>query len=285
MAVLVASDLTHRSDRAIARGRIVAEALGTGLHVLHVVDERQPAAIVDHATAWAREALQRECAAHAPSAMVHVVVGDARRRIGEEASALGCRLIVLGLHDAGKDGPFSFGDTTARHVVATSRRPVLLVRDEPAGPYVRAVVGVDFSLHGRVAIEEAHRLFPGTALTLVHAYPVPFRDMIEDPDYRADIRAEEKRKFDAFLAGEIGWLLERVTRAGVPPRILDTVLEEGRPVDVLRAACEAKGADLLVVGTHGAGVIERMLWGSVARELLDDPPRDVLIVDAARRGG
>jgi nucleotide-binding universal stress UspA family protein len=283
MSIVVASDLTFRSDRAVARGRLIAAASGAPLHVVHVVDEKQPASLVDHAVAWAREALAHECSAHAPGAATHVFVGDPRRRIAAEAETLGATLIVVGLHDPSKDGPFSFRETTAGRLVAHARRPVLLVRGEAGGPYARAVVGVDFSMHARIAVEETHRLFPTTPLTLAHAYPVAFRDRLGGADYLADVAAEERRLFDAFLEQEMAWLVERATRSGVPEARIETVIQEGRASDVLRDVVAKTGADLLAVGTHGANMIERLIWGSVASALLDDPPCDVLVVDAKRR--
>jgi nucleotide-binding universal stress UspA family protein len=283
MTIVVASDLTFRSDRAIARGDMVARERGEPLHIVHVVDEKQRSALVDHAVSWSRETLAHECAIHAPNAMTHVIVGDPKHRILREVEALGGTLLVLGMHDEKKDGAFTFGQTTAGRMVLQARCPVLLAVNEPAGPYTRAVVGIDFSVHSRIAVEETNRLFPRTPMTLAHAYVVPFRDRLAGEEYLADVAAEERRQFDAFLADEMGWVLERAKRAGAPAGHVETLMQEGRANDVMRDIVKKRNADLVVIGTHGGNMIERLLWGSVANALLTEPPCDVLVVDAKRR--
>lgn len=283
MTIVVASDLTFRSDRAIARGDMIARERGVPLHVVHVVDEKQRSALVDHAVSWSRETLAHECATHAPNATTHVVVGDPKRRIVQEVEALGGTLLVLGTHNEKKDGVFAFSQTTAGRMVMQARCPVLLALNEPAGPYARAVVGIDFSVHSRFAVEETNRLFPRTPMTLAHAYVVPFRDRLAGEEYLADVEADERRQFDAFLADEMGWVLERAKRSGVPADNVETLMQEGRPSDVMRDMVTKRNADLVVIGTHGGNMLERLLWGSVANALLDNPPCDVLVVDAKRR--
>jgi len=49
---------------------------------------------------------------------------------------------------------------------------------------------------------------------------------------------------------------------------VDTVLASGKPYrEILRVAAE-HGADLLVVGVHGRGPIDRMLFGSTTQHLV-----------------
>jgi nucleotide-binding universal stress UspA family protein len=50
--------------------------------------------------------------------------------------------------------------------------------------------------------------------------------------------------------------------------VVDTVLAKGNPHrEILRVAEEQK-ADLLVVGVHGRGTIDRVLFGSTAQHLV-----------------
>jgi nucleotide-binding universal stress UspA family protein len=49
---------------------------------------------------------------------------------------------------------------------------------------------------------------------------------------------------------------------------VETALPSGKPYrEILRIAEEQK-ADLLVIGIHGAGVVDRMLFGSTAQHLV-----------------
>ena len=47
---------------------------------------------------------------------------------------------------------------------------------------------------------------------------------------------------------------------------------------MLRDVCAESGADLLIVATHGRTGLSRAIWGSVAADILDNPPCDVLAV-------
>jgi nucleotide-binding universal stress UspA family protein len=49
---------------------------------------------------------------------------------------------------------------------------------------------------------------------------------------------------------------------------------------ILRAA-DAMAADLVAVGTHGAGAVERLILGSVADKVIRGAGRPVLVVPVA----
>jgi len=58
-----------------------------------------------------------------------------------------------------------------------------------------------------------------------------------------------------------------------------TTLEElGDPTSAILALCEREKADLLIVGRRGAGVVERMVIGSVADRLAHHARCPLLIV-------
>lgn len=60
----------------------------------------------------------------------------------------------------------------------------------------------------------------------------------------------------------------------------ETVEELGDPVSRLIAVCEINRADLLVIGRRGAGIVERVILGSVADRLCHLAPCPVLVVPA-----
>lgn len=59
---------------------------------------------------------------------------------------------------------------------------------------------------------------------------------------------------------------------------VETAEELGDPTAAILAHCEAMEADLLVIGRRGAGVMERVILGSVADRLAHHAPCPVLIV-------
>ena len=58
----------------------------------------------------------------------------------------------------------------------------------------------------------------------------------------------------------------------------DTVEEVGDPATRLAEVCRAENADLLVVGRRGAGIVERLIVGSVADRVAHTAPCPVLTV-------
>jgi nucleotide-binding universal stress UspA family protein len=54
--------------------------------------------------------------------------------------------------------------------------------------------------------------------------------------------------------------------------------EIGEPATALADVCRERGADLLVVGRRGAGLVERLVMGSVADRVAHYAPCPVLIV-------
>ena len=57
-----------------------------------------------------------------------------------------------------------------------------------------------------------------------------------------------------------------------------TIEELGDPTSTIMAVCEREKADLLIVGRRGAGLVERMVIGSVADRLAHHAPCPLLIV-------
>lgn len=58
----------------------------------------------------------------------------------------------------------------------------------------------------------------------------------------------------------------------------ETVEEVGDPANQLAAFAEEKGADLLVIGQRGAGLVERIMVGSVADRLVHIARTPVMVV-------
>lgn len=70
-------------------------------------------------------------------------------------------------------------------------------------------------------------------------------------------------------------VIEAIDASGVE---LETAEEIGDPAGRIIAICEDRNADLLVLGRRGAGLVERMMLGSVADRLAHHAPCPVLIV-------
>lgn len=69
-----------------------------------------------------------------------------------------------------------------------------------------------------------------------------------------------------------------LTAAAAADLDVTTVEEMGDPAGVLIAYCVENAADVLVVGKRGAGLMERLVMGSVADRVAHGSPCPVLIV-------
>jgi nucleotide-binding universal stress UspA family protein len=137
----------------------------------------------------------------------------------------------------------------------------------------RIVVGVDDSEGGRRALrwalEDASRRQARVVAVLAWHRPLmgasPAVAAIVDP-------AEEQAFAEARLAGIVGDALEAAP-AGV---VVDHVVTEGSPARTLLD--EARGADLLVVGSRGRGGFAGLLLGSVSQHCVHHAPCPVVVV-------
>ena len=142
--------------------------------------------------------------------------------------------------------------------------------------FARIVVPTDFSTCGEAAWATALRAACGFGAELVLVHVVLDTPRFAEGAGGADLRATladaqqwAEREVDARVgaARAAGVAARSVVRTGVPKRqILDVAA--------------AEGADLIVIGTHGRGGIERALLGSVADHVIRLAPCPVLSVRA-----
>ena len=132
------------------------------------------------------------------------------------------------------------------------------------------VVGVDGSDGGRRALrwaaaEAAER--NGT----VQAVTAWRWDGLDGGAMVAPNPIEEEERAHALLAREIGVVRRDVSVAPIAAEVV-----EGRPADVLTAA--ARGADLLVLGSHGHGRLRHTVLGSVSEECVRKATCPVVVI-------
>ncbi|MFP3422451.1 universal stress protein, partial [Bacillus sp. SIMBA_161] len=87
------------------------------------------------------------------SAELDVRVGDPRGDVVAAADEAGADLIVLGVHGDRPVGAKGFSETTAGKVLKSTLHAVLLVRNEAEEPYRNVIVGCDFSMFTRTALQ------------------------------------------------------------------------------------------------------------------------------------
>lgn len=288
-SLLVATDFSVDAGHAARRAAALAAAWGARLELLHVVsrsaldewlewagmgDPNAEATVV----AAAREQLQSLVAQLAAETGVAAGGQVSVGRVPAELLAAGARaeLLVLGARGTSPLRDMALG-STAERLLRKAGGPVLVVRREPAGPWRRVLVPVDFSAYAPAAVALAMRVAPDAELTLVHAYDTPFegkmfiagvpQDRIQA--HRADIHHRAYSQMTALLDG----FGPGVKRA--PP-----VIVRDDPARLVLETERATQADLIVIGRQGRGMLDEVLLGSVARHVLGDAQCDVLVATA-----
>ncbi len=134
----------------------------------------------------------------------------------------------------------------------------------------------DFSAASRPALKWALELARsnGGSLTLVHVMS-PILPMVGDGYISPQAWDDLERQVRAHAQKEIGKLIAKARKAGVRAA---SVLLEGTPADRIVRAARSRGADLIVMGTHGRGGLAKLFLGSVAERVVATAPRPVLTV-------
>lgn len=269
--VLVGTDLSARSDRAVDRAFQLAQGWNTRLVVVHAIEAGSP--LVDD-TALADRAI-RAVLPQPASAVVDILpaIGPAPSTISAAARSSASRLVVTGVARMNHVGDYFVG-TAVDHMVRTADVPVLVVKQRPHRNYRAMLVATDCSDCSRHALLHAAQMFPHIPIHLVHAFHVPYEGWLKSEETRADITRTAEAEVNAFLDD-----------ADIPDDIrrrITTHVDYGEVHRVVIAAAGRLGADLVVLGTHGRSGFIRSVIGSRAEELLRAVPLDTLMIRAAQ---
>lgn len=239
--------------------RIVSEVVSSGA----VVDTTP---VVEELKADGRDQLERSAAEakrHGVDAQMCALEGDPATGILEAAADAHCSLIVMGTH--GRHGLNRlFLGSTAEAVLRASVLPVLIVRadSKQAGAerrcFERIVAGIDESEPSQAALRTVLDL-PAADCRQVDFYTVS----------RSDVDAREQ------AARVIGKAVAAAHLRGIAAK---GHVVGGDPKEALLALTQHSDADLMVLGTHGRGGLERFFVGSVAENVVRNSPLPVLVV-------
>lgn len=207
---------------------------------------------------------------HAPWLVDAGVVLESRAGPGLVKAAAAAELLVVGTRGWGDRADLSIGSVgsyCARHATV----PVALIPAEvPAlHDHLDVVVGFDGSQHSRDALRwTLTHLRRSARVTVVRAFT--------DESVAGEVLRPSGGSAESTARSElddgVAAVLEHVS--GHPP--VDTAVLPGDPRAVLRSA--SVGADLLVVGARGHGVLELLLLGSVASAVSHHPTVPTIVV-------
>ena len=276
--IMLATDFSERSDRALRRTVLLAKAHGAVLDLVHVVDDDRPRRIVDHEAVDARTLL-RELAQSLRSAdgitcETEVVLSDPFAGIVKAVAEKKPDLLVIGPHRRQilRD---AFLGTTAERTIRSVNCPVLMVNGPPVANWRHILLTTDLSDNSKTALQrfaalglgrDARRsvlhVFDAVALRLAMSDSMPKDDR---ESYLADQQSEARRDLARFMANFPALQAEIVVR-----------YEETTTAHEIHKAADALNADLIVVSTQGKGALARFFLGSVTEKTLQSATVDVL---------
>lgn len=280
MRILCATDLLPKSEAAIERAGLLANQMGAGLELLHVVSPGESQRALEETLQRALERTKSRATpllwrAHRP-ADVTVRVGNPARIILDAMAQSKARLLVLGPHRK-RPPRDALEGTIAEKALATKNYPVLVVRDETPRPYRRVLLALDMSEASVSAIRAAESLAltPDTHATVVHAHKPPYQGMLNSADVGTDSVARYVNEWKREASSAVRDLLKYESANFAR---YDIHIEQPPAAAGILQAIERYSPDLLVMGTRGGGRLRQALVGSVANRVLHDISCDVLIV-------
>lgn len=280
-SILLATDGFSHSHAPPHVAHLLAERLHRPMHVVSVIE---PVMYVDvtglptmHAMLDDSEAARHAARIKASLATtlpagadvtVHVRMGSIAHEIADVAAEVHASHVVIGAAPLRKRRQLVSG-VRAAQALRTVTCPVLSVSPSCDGLPRRIVAATDFSDASLRAVEEASRMLDASG-TLFLVYTIPMADAERLMPTLADVMAPEHAMR----------LLERMARR-VRPLIPASATIELRVLDGMAASAilefaVSEGADLIAVGTHGPGLLERLFIGSVATTVLHEATCSVL---------
>lgn len=137
------------------------------------------------------------------------------------------------------------------------------------------LTATDFSEPAHRALDYAKSIAGSFGATL-HIVHVAADVTLEDPMLTASSLAEIQDSAQSALAQ----IDERITADERGRLKVRTTVLQGEPHDAILAYAEEHKIELIVLGTHGRGAIERLILGSVAERIVRHAKCPVLTVKA-----
>jgi nucleotide-binding universal stress UspA family protein len=205
-----------------------------------------------------------------PRSLTTMLVGAPGPSIANAAQEWRSDLIVLGAGRHGAVERFLSGDNVVR-VLRHARVPVITVPTGHSALPRDGIVAIDFGAASLAAAKVAASLLGGGNLQLVHVRP------------EIDIPPTDPSGWSALYEAGANTLLTKLgdeLRVDYPGLRVTNRLLKGHTATVLLDLIGRSGADLVAVGQHGHGVVDRLLFGSVAQAMVRSAPCAVLVTPA-----
>jgi nucleotide-binding universal stress UspA family protein len=294
--LLLATDGSRESRRAVRLAVLFSERFDSELHLMHVgelpniyvgpesvtLDREFRTKMRETVLRESRELLENEAEevrkAGGTVAAIHPRTGRADAEIVHLAEEVEAGMILVGSRGRGPLRRLVMG-SVSNSVVHHAHCPVLVVRGEARWQYEpgRVLLAVDGSEEaaaaGRVAAEICSGL--GAELHVAYAQPLPLRMPYRYPlslERSEELFGELRERAAAFVEEQKS-RLEAAGELKVEPHALF-----GEPDEKIVELSEELEASLIVIGSRGLGGVRRALIGSVSDSVVRHAHCPVLVV-------
>lgn len=203
-----------------------------------------------------------------------VPLGRPAAAIAEITQRESADLVLVGPHRerSGIQGLFA---STAERVLSMCGVPVLLYAGSPSGRPKRILAAVDDSPSREWVFGWSRFLAErfGATITALHCLDRRFFG----PQAGQEAQDEMDVREVGVVAEARDWLASELDRFGIPTTGESSRVEVGAPARVV-TELSADGFDMLVIGSRGHNVAERVFMGSVASKVIRDAAVPTLLV-------
>lgn len=206
----------------------------------------------------------------------HVVRGRAATAINDVAAEIGADLVVTGSRGRGQLRSMLLGSVAAE-VTAAAPCSVLVAHGSSVSRLLVATDGSDSAnaIPKRLEAWNAFRGNPADVVAVVVPDPPAFELMVGLYTLGDERLANLRTELGARSAADADQMVERLASIGI---VATPHVRSGHAAAEILAAARDHHADLIVTGSRGLGTLERLLLGSVARNVLVHARCSVLIV-------
>jgi len=288
--ILIGVDDSPAALRAAALAYDIARAAEFDCRPMHAVPDLWRSAgvpelplptedLTDQLVSDARTRIARLLESVVPPHVAHgleVRVGRAGPVLARAANESGAALVAVGGKHHGTLAR-AFGGSTAHYLLHTLDVPMLVAGAE-AKRVRRILVAVDLSYATAPALATARRLasWLGARLRVLHAVePVLIPVEVPVTVDQEELVRRSRAAYDELVTDQLGLSPE------------DRVIKSGPAAETIAAEAAAFDADLVVLGSHGKGWVDRLLVGSVTEDLVSVLPTSLVVVPVSpfkRRG-
>lgn len=278
--ILVATAGDDESTGAIRAAALLARRMHAGVEVLAVVPpfpHALPTGLMMASAAEIDEETRKSMVGRIHARLketrgsggwrIHTAVGWPVDCIVAAARRWSASLVVMGIGEHSALARL-FGSETAVGVAKEAGTPILAVPRGFTRAPLNAFAAIDFTPSSIAGARLAARLVAASgSVTLVHTSM--FAKATTEAGSVMDLYSTGARDRLAIIAKQI----TRATR-----RRVKTMLADGPVADVLMSVADARKGDLIALGSHERGLIERLLIGSVRAQVLRRAVCPVLVV-------